>query len=265
MTTPTDYSQFERRVLILLCGTSPAVVTETLYVLAQAQGPDLQRLFVPTAIKIITTTQGRELLWDTVLKVNVNSKQAGGGRVNRVQRLAQDLGLTSPLPLNPGDILVPRLEGGNEIADAHSKDELDAMGDLILSTLREYTFDAKTAVFLSISGGRKSMGHIAGQCMTAQAREWDKLIHVIVKPAWLEHPKVEFYYPGDGNKPVHPSPDDATESEEPLVVDAGNPAVLEYSEEPFFRLKPKLPNWKRTRRATGSLNWSRCLATGRKP
>ena len=235
MTTRTDYSQFEQRVLILLCGTSPAVVTETLYVLAQPQDPDQQRLFVPTIIKIITTTQGRQILFDEVMRCSFTLRD--GSRGNRMQCLAQDLGLKS-FSLTLNDILVPKLEGGEEIDDAHNKDQLDAMGDLVLSTLRQYTYNSETAVFLSLSGGRKSMGHIAGQCMTAQAREWDKLIHVIVKPTWLE--KVEFYYPNDGTKPQAPADHELKEGELANLDQEKNPAVLEFSEEPFFRLAPEI-------------------------
>ena len=53
-----SYAEYQHRVLILLCGTSPAVVSETLFALATT---DSGRRFLPPEIKVITTTEGREL------------------------------------------------------------------------------------------------------------------------------------------------------------------------------------------------------------
>ena len=244
-------NEFQKRTLVVLCGTSPAVLTETLEVISD---PTHRLYFPPTRIIVITTRVGREKLKEELLDPTVNST-LGRGRIGRLQRMAEDIGL-APFPLAETDILVPSvasadqdldLDSGEslgpglattEIEDAHSEAELQAIGDLIFETVRTSTFGLRSALMLSISGGRKSMAHIAGQCMSAYGRAWDKLVHVIVYPQGVERESASprFYYR---------APNDAGEiswTDEDGVVQQvkASDVSLQLNEEPYFRLQPIL-------------------------
>ena len=233
-TGPNDegaaYGQFERRILVVLAGTSPAVVSETLFALAR---PDHRLHFIPTRIIVVTTTEGRTLLMERLLHPAAKSR-SGRARVSWLQRMAEDLGLKTSFPLSEADIRVPKLESGDEINDAHSAQQLDAMGEVMFEALREATSDPGAAVFFSLSGGRKSMSHVAGQCMSALARPQDKLLHIIVEPAWIEGVE-DFLYPVPGDPPVA----GLDKEGEPVSV-AEDAIELMLTEEPFFRLRPVL-------------------------
>ena len=244
-------SNFKNRTLVVLCGTSPAVLTETLEVISD---PKHRLYFPPTRIIVITTRVGREKLKEELLDPTVNSKLGLGG-IGRLQRMAEDIGL-APFPLAETDILVPSvasadqdldLDSGEslglglatmEIEDAHSEAELQAIGDLIFETVRTSTTDALSALMLSISGGRKSMAHIAGQCMSAYGRAWDKLVHVIVYPQGVERESASprFYYrvPNDVG--------DISWTDEDGVFQPvkASDVSLQLNEEPYFRLQPIL-------------------------
>ena len=227
---------FSQRVLVLLCGTSPAVLTETLQVISD---PGQRLHFPPTKIVVITTRVGRELIKAELLDKSVNSA-SGSGRVGRLQRMAQDLGLAT-FPLSEQDILVPvqmAKDGALEIDDAHSSAELDAIGELIFDTVRQHTIDANTALMLSLSGGRKSMAHIAGQCMSAYARPWDKLVHVIVQPNGVERESAQprFYYQAPNDNGDIRWIDQNGDAQGVAIKQVS----LQLTEEPFFRLNPLL-------------------------
>ena len=96
-------NEFQKRTLVVLCGTSPAVLTETLEVISD---PTHRLYFPPTRIIVITTRVGREKLQEELLNPTVNSK-LGRGRIGRLQRMAEDIGL-APFPLAETDILVQR-------------------------------------------------------------------------------------------------------------------------------------------------------------
>lgn len=53
---------YNKRILLSVTGMSPAVVTETLYALVIEKG------FIPTEIRVITTLQGKNKLIDALLR-----------------------------------------------------------------------------------------------------------------------------------------------------------------------------------------------------
>jgi CRISPR-associated protein (TIGR02584 family) len=189
---------------------------------------------MPTRIVVLTTTEGRSLLEERLLRKLTRPRQ-GSGKVSWVERMAQDLGV-DPLPLSESDVLVPVLDSGEEIPDAHSAEQLHAMGSTMFEVLRETTANSDSAVFFSLSGGRKSMSHIAGQCMSALARRQDKLLHVIVEPAWLEGAQSEFLYRVPNGQRSFTFEDD----EGVLHAVTEDKIALQLTEEPFFRLRPLL-------------------------
>ena len=111
--------EFQNRTLVVLCGTSPAVLTETLEVISD---PKHRLYFPPTRIIVITTRVGREKLKEELLDPTVNS-MLGRGRISLLQRMAEDIGL-APFPLAETDILVPSVASADQDLDLDSGESL---------------------------------------------------------------------------------------------------------------------------------------------
>lgn len=246
-TEKRSYADYPHRVLIMLCGTSPAVITETLYALITK--PEAQR-FVPTRLRIITTTEGWREIESQLLSAGRNSPvDPSGRRISWLNRLNLDLALDPPMRISPEtDVRIPEVENKegklHKISDAHSEAELDAMGDVIAAELAEATQDDDSVVVFSLSGGRKSMGHLAGQAMTALGRDRDKLVHVVVEPSWLELPEVQFFYPFKGQRLHHPDKSrpgfKPLRPDIPLEVSDKNPAEVKLAYVPRIVLSTSL-------------------------
>jgi CRISPR-associated protein (TIGR02584 family) len=221
---------YKQRVLIVLVGMSPAVLTETIWALATL---DESERFIPTCVKVITTGAGKRKLIDQVL----TPKPWRTGSASVFDRLcAQPIGLPR-LPFAEGDILVPQDGEGSEYKDAHAAPELEAMSDLILETVRGYTGSPETVVYVSLAGGRKSMAHYAGQVMTAVGRPQDRLLHVIVTPSRLER-CAKFFFPDTTQIEPYQTTNDAGESEPVDPNDKENPIALSLATESFLLLPP---------------------------
>ena len=256
-----DTTRFKHRILIALCGTSPAVITETLWALAT---PEHRLHFVPTRVIVITTLEGRTELNEQLLEANITSRERGR-RVSRIGRMAQDFAAHHDLgpesapkfEIAAADVIVPRDDEGIEIVDAHLPHQLNAMREVMFDVLQTYTVHDDTAVTFSLSGGRKSMSNLAGQCMSALARPWDKLVHVVPDPSGVElASSPTFYYPyGDG--PVRWM-DPETDKEMSCLCKS---VQLLLTEEPVFRLRSTMAHLARSRNVdTTSLTFSGMLA-----
>jgi CRISPR-associated protein (TIGR02584 family) len=173
-------------VLILLVGMSPAVVTETIWALSEAVPANAK--FLPDHIVVITTLKGRRVLEAKLF----NDSPANFPMERLIQQL--ELKIDCKAPSETFEILCPEDEYSVSDDDAHEADELDRMGNLIFSTVRRFTLHEDTRICLSISGGRKSMSHLAGTTMSLLARPQDFLVHVIVEPTELERCP-EFFFP----------------------------------------------------------------------
>lgn len=154
-------------ILLALCGTSPAVVTETVWALANRREPS-----IPDRVVVLTTTVGREAVRQLLF-------ENGGWR-----RLKTVLGT----PANKlkfgmtGDSVrvFPDAAGTCDLKDIESVSDGAAVGDFILATLREFTETPGTRVTLSIAGGRKSMSALGALAMSMLGRPGDALCHVLI-------------------------------------------------------------------------------------
>jgi len=165
--------QFERRVLLVTAGMSPAVVTETIWALA-----NLKDSFLPTEIHCVTTLQGKQRLTEAFVD---------GSHL-------RDLWVE----LDDAEGPVPKLEihvvtrGGRGLADIQIKEDNEALADLTTDLIRSFTDDAGSALHVSIAGGRKTMTFLGGYILSLFARPQDRLSHVLVDPRF-EIPG--FFYP----------------------------------------------------------------------
>ncbi len=216
-----------RNVLIALVGMSPAVVTETIWALAH----DPDDPCVPDQIVLITTQAGKEEIERHLLPTNPTfpSKLKQLAKALRDKRIEPAFAPQGAQPNVKVECAVDDKAGAH--ADAHAVDELHHMGDAVLRVVKSFVADRDCRVILSISGGRKSMGHLGGSAMTLLAREQDFMCHVLVTPAWLEHPDLRYYFPKAGEHFTNPNP----LTGESDRVD-GQDSTVELTRVPFLRL-----------------------------
>jgi len=168
--------------LHLLCavGTSPAVVTETLFALAVR--PEGRAPAIVDGLTLITTSIGR----DRVLK----------GVSDALRAMANDYPQAAhrfPHALPDDAILVPRLHDNAELTDVATPAESSAMGAALLLTVRRLTTPGAVPLHASVAGGRKTMGSYLGQAMSLFGRPCDTMSHVLATPS-VETCR-EFYFP----------------------------------------------------------------------
>ncbi|MGH7117928.1 MAG: CRISPR-associated ring nuclease Csm6, partial [Acetobacteraceae bacterium] len=162
-----DPAFYARRIALFVTGLNPQVVTETLWSLAHASSP-----FVPTEISLLTTTEGRS----RALLLLLPSAQAGSEGPAALAALGRDIGvpkLGALLPL--GAIHVIRDAAGTPLDDIADEAANIAAADAITGLIRDFTADPAAALHVSIAGGRKTMGFLAGYALSLFGRPQDRL------------------------------------------------------------------------------------------
>lgn len=226
-------------ILITVLGSSPAILTETLYAL-------IEKKRFPTQLHILTTSHGVEAF--EKLKVQ-----------QHIESLCDDYNMPKTL-LGNIHFYVAKHSDGTLLSDIRDEQDQVIMADEITSVVRTLTADKNNIIDASIAGGRKSMSFYMGYIFSMFAREQDTLSHVLVDP---QYENTNFLYPtissqhvtllyGDNKgevKVVDGKPLDAK--------DAKNRVLL--AEIPFIRLNQSLQDADDTFVAGGALSYSECI------
>ena len=165
-----------KETLIFVAGTTPQIITETIYALSQRVPP-----VYPDELFIITTSTGRKRIEDTLLKQGV------------LKNLVREYSLPD-ISFTEDSFIIVRDETGREIDDIKDESENEVMGDLITSLIQRLTTDKGTRLHCSLAGGRKTMSFYLGAALQLFGRPWDKLYHVLVTPEF-ETNSAFFYKP----------------------------------------------------------------------
>lgn len=209
--------KFPRRILLMVTGRTPQVVTETLYALCVKHDPP----FVPTEVHLITTAEGAQDARISLLEADERW----------FLRLCEDYGLAG-IAFGPENIHVIRDNNGQPVDDIRSEKEHKACADLITESARAFTADADAALHVSLAGGRKTMTYYLGNALTLFGRPQDRLSHVLVPPPY-ESNRAFFY----------PTPHSQSLFIEPLKrYFNAKDAVVTLADIPFVRLRDNLPN-----------------------
>jgi CRISPR-associated protein (TIGR02584 family) len=213
-------SRHKNRILFLVTGLSPQIVTETLYALCISRQP----AFIPTKVHLLTTAEGakraRLMLFE--------EPQA------HFLRFCEEYGLPElEQAFSPDDIEVVRGADGRPLKDIVTEEDNAAVADAIMQRVRALAAIENSAIHASVAGGRKTMGVALALAMSLFGRAQDALSHVLVSPPFESHP--EFFYP----------------PRTPRVLITGAPpqqkpvstadAEVSLAEIPFLRLRPMLP------------------------
>ena len=173
MTTEKNQPEhFERRILLMVAGHSPAIITETLYALPANQKP--------TEIRIITTASGKNLLKEQLLGAN-----------NIIEQLCKAHEIPVPL-FDESCIYVIAPKDGDELKDIQTEAENEITADFITTKVRELTQDNDCSLHVSIAGGRKTMTYYLGYALSVFGRIQDRMSHVLVEDRYAIQ---GFFYP----------------------------------------------------------------------
>ncbi len=216
MLQPSAPHTYPRRILLAVTGLSPQVVTETLYALVrQTPFP-----FVPTEIHLITTADGAERA-----RLALLSDEPGW-----FHRLRQDFSLPG-IAFDEQSIHIIRTPDGRPLSDIRSPADNLLCADRITDLVREFSSDPTSALHVSISGGRKTMGFFLGYALSLFGRAQDRLSHVLVSEPFEN--SWNFFYPTPYENVIQTSDN--------KLADARN-AEIGLAEIPFVALREGLPD-----------------------
>ncbi len=165
---------FKQRILFVVTGLSPQVVTECLYAIYQ------QQELLPTEVHLLSTTEGAERARLTLLKDHW------------FNRLLNDYHLPK-IEFTEEHIHVVNDENKQPLNDIRTRADNQVLADTITEYIRQFTAQSETSLHVSITGGRKTMGFYAGYALSLYGRYQDRLSHVLVSEEYESHP--QFYYP----------------------------------------------------------------------
>ncbi|MEZ8368938.1 CRISPR-associated ring nuclease Csm6 [Vibrio splendidus] len=168
-----------KNILLATTGTSPQVLTETLYAIHQSGRP------FPDEIYVITTQSSAPVL--------VNGLFRGGN----FQALIDEYDMPV-VQFDESHIWLIEDDNGNRIDDAKSVDDQTHMANFITRKVYELTLDDNVAIHASLAGGRKTMAFYFGYAMSLFGREQDILSHVFVDDEY-EFVR-DFWYPTKESK-----------------------------------------------------------------
>ncbi len=238
-----DVSTDQQTVLLAVTGTSPAVLTETVWALCQRSEP-----IIPDRVVTVTTAVGRRALTDHLLKPLARFDGLTPWEALRERLAAKGVPISGKLRFGNTGEDIRTITGINcvsglsaELEDIRVPDDNATAADYLLSQVRAITENPDSRLVASLAGGRKTMGALLYACMTLAARERDLLTHVLVGEPYDRF--ADFYFP---EQPGGPLADSRGKPFDPKN------AVIQLAEVPFVVLRNIL--WKELGPDAGSFS-----------
>ena len=200
-----------KEVLIFVAGTTPQIITETIYALIH-QNPPIN----PDEIYVITTTHGKRL-------IKKNLIDSG-----RFKEFCKEFNVPENI-LDEDSIVIVKGHNGNPLDDIKEADDNKSLGDFITGFIRDRAGDDKTRLHCSLAGGRKTMSFYMGSALQLFGRPWDKLYHVLVTPEFESNP--DFYYKPKKDRVLKKNGKELHTRDAQIFL----------AELPFIRIKDKIP------------------------
>ena len=173
-------------IFISLVGTTPAVLTETVWALAN----DASEPVIPDRIVAITTAPGRNALHEQLFDTPRWEEL-----LTRLRKEGHEIeGRLRFGPVGDAIRVFPDSGRSRELDDIRSLAESEAVAEFLMETLRGFTENDATELIVSIAGGRKTTSALLHSVMTLLGRARDRITHVIVDDCWVRNRG--FYFPG---------------------------------------------------------------------
>lgn len=176
MNPPVLEKQPKIDVLVALLGNSPAVITETVWALA------VEEEFIPDEIIVFTTTSGAKTLepfWGSagIWKKFLSDLKAHLGSLKKGS-------LNSEILFGKTSVKIIPDQNWQPAEDIHSPEDNVAMADFFMKEIGNLALRDFGRIFVSIAGGRKTMGALLHSVMTLVGRPQDKIFHILVNEPW---------------------------------------------------------------------------------
>lgn len=196
-TAPTN-----RVVLLAVSGSSPAIITETIWALANETPP-----VVPDLVVAVTTASGARALeaqlltpvpswsgravWEALRETLLGAKSKTDRRLT----------LERPVVISRAD---PGAGVERPLEDIRGLEDNEAAGETILAAVRRFSTDPDVRLIGLLSGGRKTMGALLHAAMSLAGRPSDRLLHVLVSEPFDSPALVPpFFFPGQPGPSEH--------------------------------------------------------------
>jgi CRISPR-associated protein (TIGR02584 family) len=212
-----------KHILLFVAGTTPQIITETLYALTQERGERVDE------IRVITTIVGRDKLLKSLLDP-VSGKFFEFCRDYDIDPATIKFDQTTIKLLNTPD--------GRTLEDIRTKEENDLAADQICEIVRELAKDENTRIHASAAGGRKTMSIYLTTAMQLFGRAFDRLSHVLISEDFETHP--EFFY-----KPPQPHELEVRDRQGNVRLVSTADAQIHLADIPFIRLGGLRSDWLR--------------------
>lgn len=235
-----------RTTLVAVSGMSPAILTETVWALAQESPP-----VIPDEVVVITTSRGEDDLREQLLKP---LEEAWAGRTVWEQlrhdvfarRGNPDGGAKLQLSVRVVEIPDPGSGVRRKASDLRSGPDHDETADFIVRILAPYCDAADNRVVASIAGGRKTMGALLYAAMSLLGKEGDRVTHVLVSEPFES--VRGFYYPAQPRQRL-----ETRSAGQPPEAVAAEDAGIELADIPFVPLRNKFAELNEPRRTFAGL------------
>jgi len=204
-----------RELFVFVLGTTPQIITETIYALSQKKPP-----IYPDSLYIITTKTGKDRVQKTLIDQDII------GSLIREYKLPH-------LSLSDDSFVLIKDYENHELDDIRDTKANESTGNLITQFIKNLTADMGSRLHCSIAGGRKTMSFYLGAALQLFGRPWDKLYHILVTPEFESNPS--FFYKPKKNRIIEIQLMDGT-----IKKVNTKDAVIELAELPFIRLSSKL-------------------------
>lgn len=178
----------ETTTLIAVTGLSPAIVTETIWRLAQEKPRA-----IPSRVTFITTGVGAGKLKEQLFTPVASFEGKTTWQALRAALKAKDDELIAE---DPRIIGVANKKTGtfDPLDDIQTPEQNTLAAGFILEEVRRVVENPDTRLIASIAGGRKTMGALLHAAMTLIGRETDRITHVLVSAPYETMPG--FFFPG---------------------------------------------------------------------
>jgi len=173
-------------ILLAVVGTSPAILTETIWALINSEEP-----IIPNKIVVLTTTEGKRVLTEQLLDSGIWDKFIVSLKDKHNIDTSTFLRFGSSESLH----VFPSADGKGDLTDITTAKDNESVANYIIEKLRIYSEDPDIRIIASIAGGRKTMGTLLSLGMTLLGREQDRLCHVLVSSPYEKKLEPSFFYP----------------------------------------------------------------------
>lgn len=168
-----------RNILFLVTGMTPQIITETVWALAC--DPNNEAQWIPDEIHAMSTEDGLNQIRKRLFEDDMFAK------------MQQDYPQLAHIQFNSNHLHGITDKEGKILNDLKDPSDNELAADAICALVQKFAEQEQNTLYVSIAGGRKTMGFYAGYALSLYGRAQDRMSHVLVEDKF-ETVK-DFFYP----------------------------------------------------------------------